>query len=274
MCTTIPSDETDYDIDGYVECSIDGGGWDGDTSVIGGNDCDFSQRPSSQVRFGMRIWTVTPLAMPMGQVSCQQPSNTSLDSTDCDDTDSTVYPSATELCDGQLNACGNAMLAGEVDNDGDGYSVCTLDAGGWDGLGLVVGGDDCADGDAFTFQAPPRQTVFSIACAMRMETVMDLRRCQARLFLERTVMIKMERFILPPQNCATVKSTPALAVSPSDEVDNDGDGYVECTWDSNGWDGTSTVTGGDDCDDVDPIEFPLQEWFQDADSDSLGVTLR
>ena len=38
--STIPSDETDYDIDGYVECTIDGGGWDGDTSVIGGNDCN------------------------------------------------------------------------------------------------------------------------------------------------------------------------------------------------------------------------------------------
>ena len=78
---------------------------------------------------------------------------------------------------------GNAMLAGEVDNDGDGYSVCTLDAGAGDGLGLVVGGDDCADGDA-TFLSHSL-TVFSIACAMRMETVMDLRRCQARLFLER-----------------------------------------------------------------------------------------
>ena len=51
---TIPSDETDYDIDGYVECSIDGGGWDGDTSVIGGNDCDFSATEFPG-RFGMRI---------------------------------------------------------------------------------------------------------------------------------------------------------------------------------------------------------------------------
>ena len=59
---TIPSDETDYDIDGYVECSIDGGGWDGDTSVIGGNDCDdFSaiEFPGQDLvcRFGQRhLW--------------------------------------------------------------------------------------------------------------------------------------------------------------------------------------------------------------------------
>ena len=35
--------ETDDDIgggDGYVECTIDGGGWDGDPLVVGGDDCD------------------------------------------------------------------------------------------------------------------------------------------------------------------------------------------------------------------------------------------
>ena len=60
---TIPSDETDYDIDGYVVCSIDGGGWDGDTSVIGGNDCDDFFNGVSKSGFGMQIWTVTPLEM-------------------------------------------------------------------------------------------------------------------------------------------------------------------------------------------------------------------
>ena len=41
--------------------------------------------------------------------------------------------------------------------------------------------------------------------------------------------------------------------------------------DSNGWDGTSTVTGGDDCDDADPpSSLKGQEWFQDADLDSRG----
>ena len=31
---------------------------------------------------------------------------------------------------------------------------------------------------------------------------------------------------------------------PSDETDDDGDGYVECIVDSNGWDGSSSVIGG------------------------------
>ena len=60
---------------------------------------------------------------------------------------------------------------------------------------------------------------------------------------------------------------------PSDESDDDGDGYVECTWDSTGWDGVGTIVGGDDCNDADPIEFPLQEWYQDSDGDVVWRTL-
>ena len=35
---------------------------------------------------------------------------------------------------------------------------------------------------------------------------------------------------------------------PSNEIDDDEDGYVECTIDADGWDGVE-ITGGDDCDD-------------------------
>nr|MCK4930345.1 putative metal-binding motif-containing protein [Nanoarchaeota archaeon] len=35
----IPATETDSDGDGYVECSIDAGGWDG-LPIFGGDDCD------------------------------------------------------------------------------------------------------------------------------------------------------------------------------------------------------------------------------------------
>ena len=31
--------------------------------------------------------------------------------------------------------------------------------GGWDGLGTVTGGDDCADGDAFTFPGALRKSI-------------------------------------------------------------------------------------------------------------------
>ena len=39
---------------------------------------------------------------------------------------------------------------------------------------------------------------------------------------------------------------------PTNETDDDGDGYVECTIDNNGWDGASIV-GGEDCNDADPL---------------------
>ena len=37
---SLPADETDNDLDGYVECTFDAGGWFGDVSVVGGEDCD------------------------------------------------------------------------------------------------------------------------------------------------------------------------------------------------------------------------------------------
>lgn len=82
---------------------------------------------------------------------CDQPPGSTLDSTDCNDGEATVYPGASELCDGQLNDCDGAMGNGEVDADSDGFSVCSLDADGWDGEGAVTGGDDCDDSDPAVF---------------------------------------------------------------------------------------------------------------------------
>ena len=52
---------------------------------------------------------------------------------DCDDGDDSVYPAATELCDGQLNDCDGLLGVDEVDVDLDGYVICALDTDGWDG---------------------------------------------------------------------------------------------------------------------------------------------
>ncbi len=74
-----------------------------------------------------------------------QPSGYVADNTDCDDSDSTVFPGAVELCDGQVNNCGTTLAVTEIDNDNDQYIECALDAGGWDGPGTVIGGGDCDD---------------------------------------------------------------------------------------------------------------------------------
>ncbi|MFZ5980994.1 MAG: putative metal-binding motif-containing protein [Candidatus Zixiibacteriota bacterium] len=133
-------------------------------------------------------------------------------SVDCDDTDNSVYPGASELCDGILNDCSGSMLAGEYDDDGDGYCECTWDAGGWDGSSSVVGGDDCDDTD---------NSVYPGALELCDGIVND---CGIGLRLT--------------------------------EIDNDGDGRVECLIDLGGWDGNPSVVGGHDCDDTDETVYP------------------
>jgi len=60
---------------------------------------------------------------------------------DCDESDDTVYPGATELCDGQDNDCDTVVPADEVDNDGDGYYECP-----WSCAAPTAG--DCDDTDS------------------------------------------------------------------------------------------------------------------------------
>jgi hypothetical protein len=73
---------------------------------------------------------------------------------DCDDEDETVYPGAPELCDGKDNACTGVLLDEEIDNDGDGLSVCEgdcddLDADTAPGMPeLCDGQDNDCDGSA------------------------------------------------------------------------------------------------------------------------------
>ena len=83
-------------------------------------------------------------------VQCLSPDGYLRDSTDCNDTDASVYPGAAEICDGIYNNCLDsgynafAAPASETDDDTDGYVECTIDASGWDGPEGLLGGD-CND---------------------------------------------------------------------------------------------------------------------------------
>ena len=48
---------------------------------------------------------------------------------------------------------------------------------------------------------------------------------------------------------------------PTNEVDDDSDGYVECDFHNEGWDGDSGVTGDNDCDDGDNTIYPSLQRF-------------
>jgi hypothetical protein len=89
----VPSDETDDDTDGYVECTIDAGGWNGDPSVTGGDDCDDTDlliNPDT-------VWYLDSDGDGYGNPSvaypqCPQPTDTVLDNTDCNDSDQNLNP--------------------------------------------------------------------------------------------------------------------------------------------------------------------------------------
>ena len=227
--TILPTNESDDDGDGYVECTIDPNGWDGNSGVIGGDDCD--------------------------------------------DNETTKYLGAIELCDGLLNDCQTTTLpSNEIDDDEDGYVECSIDSNGWDGDSGVVGGDDCDDTlGAYHVsllwymdqdedgQGDPAQSI--ISCAAPTGYVLNSDDCndsKASIFLGATEL------------CDGLTNDCQTTTLPTNESDDDGDGYVECSIDSNGWDGDSGVIGGDDCDDADTAVYVPQTWYVDSDSDGYG----
>ncbi len=88
--------------------------------------------------------------------ACTQPSNYVADSTDCDDSDATAYPGATEVCDGVDNDCDGDVDGGAVDPstwyadaDGDGYGDASISTTDCDApSGYVADATDCDDADA------------------------------------------------------------------------------------------------------------------------------
>lgn len=84
--------------------------------------------------------------------------------TDCNDASSADFPGTTERCDGNDNACRGSVPAGEIDTDGDGYVACTdwNDTQG-DNSG-ILGGGDCAPGDASTHPGAAPLEAVPTAC--------------------------------------------------------------------------------------------------------------
>lgn len=229
--SSIPLTEIDNDSDGYVECNYNASTWVGDSAVIGGLDCndnDDTVFPSAPELCDGKRNNCNLSGIPSdeidndndGYVECSYSAATwdgdptVVGGGDCNDSDDTVYPTAPELCDGQINNCNLSTLpSNEADNDNDGYVECTYSVSTWVGSSSVVGGDDCDDGD---------DTVYPSA----------------------------------PELCDGQINDCNQSTLPSNEVDNDGDGYVACAYSASTWVGSPTVIGGNDCDDANAMKFP------------------
>ena len=171
---------------------------------------------------------------------CLQPLNYVDNPDDCNDTDFWVHPEDDllhvdasgqpidhrELCNGKIDLCENDLdgsltpLDDERDDDGDGFVECTLDVAPllWeDPNSHISGGEDCDDTRSYRYPNAPE-------------------RCNG-LF----------------DRCEDLNLHGGF---PSDEVDDDGDLFVECEgFDPIIWEGDSSVIGGDDCNDNSPNTY-------------------
>jgi hypothetical protein len=157
---------------GYVEDSTDCD--DGDsasypdgTEVCDGadNDCDGSTDPDDSV--DATTWYEDSDGDSYGDsssssVSCSTPTGKVTDATDCDDTDSSVYPGATEYCDELDNDCDGTVDEDSatdtstwyMDADSDEYGDVSVSSMSCDPpSGYVGDATDCDDDDSDSYPA-------------------------------------------------------------------------------------------------------------------------
>ncbi len=224
-------------------------------------------------------------------LACQQPTGTVNNNLDCVDSDATIYLGAAEICDGQVNSCGNLLSSVESDDDGDGYVECLIDLNGWDGDASVVGGLDCDDAEQTVFPGAP-ELCDGLANTCDNIVPTDEIDDDGDGYVECTVTTPWSGVVggddCDDGNPVVSPSTAELCdgivnvcgnALPANEIDDDGDGYVECNIHMTGWVGDSSVVDGGDCDDSNPNTAPNIAYLEgnssacmtDADGDGFGA---
>ena len=266
-----PSNETDDDGDGYVECwptpgvvfnpvGTLGGDCDDILTVVnpgatevsdgGDNDCDATTFHPDEVDDD---WDCQCEDVNVGNCVLNTDAACAvMTADDCDDTNSQIFTGATEVCDGLDNDCDGAVGNGtlgpdEADTDGDGFSPC-LDG-------------DCLD-DGTTLDAD-----YTTARGVSYVPANDLAAAAA-------IYPGAENFCDGWINDCSGSGAFAYlpdATNQVDEFDDDGDGFVECSdtvglgtfqWGDHLASADLTLTGANDCADtaVDTPGFPAADW--------------
>ena len=151
---------------------------------------------------------------------------------DCDDSLDIVNPNANEDCDGVNNNCDGILHDDEIDNDGDNAVECDLNTP-WYGDPLVKRGD-CDDNDATAYIGS--DLFFPTECRKdtdgdgygdsnpENENISAGDDCDDTQSVVRPRALRLCDGVL--NDCETI--IPSNQLAPNDEIDNDGDGYVEC----------------------------------------------
>ncbi len=247
----VPADETDDDGDGLDECA--GGDCD-DTniSVFPGaaegcdgmdTDCDGTVPADELDGDGDSIF------------GCEG---------DCDDTDAAVQPGAQEICDGKDSDCDGVIGPEESDSDGDGAIVCD--------------DSDCDDTDASIYAgAPELCDGVDNDCDGVVDEVEDndadgFTNCDGDCD-------DLDPMVYPgaEEICDGKDSNCDDAIG-ADELDDDGDGFIECDGgDCDDADGTINVGAKEVCDDGidqdcsgedEPCDAPCDD--EDLDGDGMS----
>ena len=237
----VPLDESDVDGDGFVECAYDGSIWRGD----GG----------------------TP---PAGYG-------------DCSDNDATTNGSAVEICDGIFNDCAHPQKSAFEGVVSDCYcpsSDCIIDNGQgsqcMDSAGTTCYPED-ADGDNRADYCNESLTPVTIAGTDFYGTEVDCYCPSSDCQLDTTGDGAIDCLTPSGEVCTTLddgngyaatcaygdqvpyqfrQANGAALTAPMNETDHDGDGYVECEYFLETWEGPLSVNGGEDCNDGDELVFP------------------
>jgi len=173
------TDSSDYNCDGSVGyADVDGDGEpacidcdDNDNAVntsasesCNGSDDDCDGQVDEAGATGESAWYLDADGDGYGRVSpsqsaCDQPLGHVANSDDCDDLNASIYPGATELCDGVDNNCDLAVDDGAAapttwyaDADADGFGNPSVSTTGCEApFGTVADSTDCDDLDPTTF---------------------------------------------------------------------------------------------------------------------------